>query len=38
MGRMAQPEEIAAMVIYLASDDSAFITGQALVIDGGWSI
>ena len=38
MGRMAQPEEIAAMVIYLASDGSAFITGQALVIDGGWSI
>jgi 2-keto-3-deoxy-L-fuconate dehydrogenase len=38
MGRMAQPGEIAEMVIYLASDDSAFITGQALVIDGGWSI
>jgi len=38
MGRLAQPEEIAEMVIYLASDDSAFITGQALVIDGGWSI
>ena len=38
MGRMAQPEEIAEMVIYLASDDSAFMTGQALVIDGGWSI
>ena len=38
MGRMAQPEEIAEMVIYLASDNSAFITGQALVIDGGWSI
>jgi 2-keto-3-deoxy-L-fuconate dehydrogenase len=37
MGRFAQPEEIAAMVVYLASDDSAFITGQALVIDGGWS-
>lgn len=38
MGRLAQPEEIAEMVIYLASDDSAFMTGQALVIDGGWSI
>ncbi len=38
MGRMAQPEEIGEMVVYLASDDSAFITGQALVIDGGWSI
>lgn len=38
MGRMAQPEEIAEMVVYLASEDTAFITGQALVIDGGWSI
>ncbi len=38
MGRMAQPEEIAEMVLYLASDASAFVTGQALVIDGGWSI
>jgi len=38
MGRLAQPEEIAERVIYLASDDSAFMTGQALVIDGGWSL
>jgi 2-keto-3-deoxy-L-fuconate dehydrogenase len=38
MGRLAQPEEIAAMVVYLASDDSAFMTGQALTIDGGWSL
>ena len=38
MGRLAQPEEIAQMVVYLASDDSAFMTGQALVIDGGWSL
>jgi 2-keto-3-deoxy-L-fuconate dehydrogenase len=38
MGRLAQPEEIAEMVIYLASDASAFMTGQALTIDGGWSI
>ncbi len=38
MGRLAQPEEIADMVIYLASDDSAFMTGQALIIDGGWSL
>ena len=37
MGRIAQPEEIAALVVYLASDESAFITGQAHVIDGGWS-
>lgn len=38
MGRLGQPEEIAEMVCYLASDMSAFTTGQALAIDGGWSI
>lgn len=37
MGRIAKAEEIAALVVYLASDDSAFITGQPHVIDGGWS-
>ena len=37
MGRIATSEEIAALVVYLASDDSAFITGQPHVIDGGWS-
>ncbi len=37
MGRLAQPEEIASMVIYLASDESAFVTGQTFTIDGGWS-
>ncbi|MEL6914417.1 MAG: SDR family oxidoreductase [Pseudomonadota bacterium] len=37
MGRVAKAEEIAALVVYLASDESAFITGQAHVIDGGWS-
>ena len=37
MGRIAQAEEIAALVVYLASDDSAFTTGQGHVIDGGWS-
>jgi 2-keto-3-deoxy-L-fuconate dehydrogenase len=37
MGRMAQAEEIAALVVYLASDESAFTTGAAHVIDGGWS-
>ncbi|NRB19485.1 MAG: SDR family oxidoreductase [Rhodobacteraceae bacterium] len=37
MGRIASSEEIAALVVYLASDDSAFITGQPHVIDGGWS-
>lgn len=38
IGRVAQPEEIAALVVYLASDESAYTTGTAQVIDGGWSI
>ncbi|PYG34526.1 SDR family oxidoreductase [Pelagimonas varians] len=38
MGRIGRPEEIAALALYLASDDSAFTTGQAHAIDGGWSI
>jgi 2-dehydro-3-deoxy-L-fuconate 4-dehydrogenase len=38
MGRMAQPEEIANLVVYLGSDEAAFITGQTFVIDGGWSV
>ncbi|KMW58387.1 2-keto-3-deoxy-L-fuconate dehydrogenase [Candidatus Rhodobacter oscarellae] len=37
MGRVAQPEEIAALAVYLASDESAFTTGQPFYIDGGWS-
>jgi 2-keto-3-deoxy-L-fuconate dehydrogenase len=37
IGRMAQPEEIAALVVYLASDESKYTTGAAHVIDGGWS-
>lgn len=37
LGRLAKAEEIAALVAYLASGDSAFVTGQAFVIDGGWS-
>lgn len=37
MGRIAQAEEIAALVVYLASDESAFTTGQGHIIDGGWS-
>ena len=35
MGRLGTPEEVAAAALYLASDDAAFITGTALVIDGG---
>ncbi len=37
MGRLAGPEQIAPLVVYLASDESAFTTGVAHVIDGGWS-
>jgi len=37
MGRIAKAEEIAALVVYLASDESAFTTGQAHLIDGGWT-
>jgi len=37
IGRMGTPEEIAAAVLYLASDEAAFITGTALEIDGGWA-
>ena len=37
MGRFGTAEEIAALAVYLASDESAFITGQAFPIDGGWS-
>ena len=35
MGRWAKVDEIAASIVYLASDQSGFMTGQALVIDGG---
>ena len=38
MGRVATAEEIAALVVYLASDESAFTTGQAHIVDGGWAV
>ena len=37
MGRWAQPEEVAYGALYLASDESSFVTGSELVIDGGWT-
>ena len=37
VGRMGRPDEIAAAALYLASDESSFVTGSALMIDGGWS-
>ena len=36
MGRLGRPEEIAQAALYLASDESSFVTGTALVVDGGW--
>ncbi|AKK69278.1 SDR family oxidoreductase [Xanthomonas translucens] len=37
MGRLGDPREIAQLVVYLASDESSFTTGQTHIIDGGWS-
>jgi 2-keto-3-deoxy-L-fuconate dehydrogenase len=38
MGRLGTPEEIASLAVYLASDEAQFVTGQAIVIDGGWTL
>jgi len=38
LGRLGRPEEVAAAVGYLASDDAAYVTGQTLVVDGGLAL
>ena len=38
MGRLGQPEEIASLAVYLASDESEFVTGVLYLIDGGWTL
>jgi NAD(P)-dependent dehydrogenase (short-subunit alcohol dehydrogenase family) len=35
IGRMGEPEEVAALALYLCSDEAAFVTGQSYPIDGG---
>ncbi len=38
LGRAAQPEEIARVALFLASDDASFATGAPFVVDGGWTV
>jgi 2-keto-3-deoxy-L-fuconate dehydrogenase len=38
MGRIGVPDDVAAMALYLASDESAFITGTEMRVDGGWTL
>lgn len=38
LGRMAEPEEIAKVIAFLASDDASYITGTALPVTGGWGM
>jgi NAD(P)-dependent dehydrogenase (short-subunit alcohol dehydrogenase family) len=37
MGRVGEPSEIAAIAVFLASNESSYITGHILAIDGGWT-
>jgi len=37
LGRRGEMEELKGLLLYLASDDSSFVTGQVFVVDGGWT-
>jgi NAD(P)-dependent dehydrogenase (short-subunit alcohol dehydrogenase family) len=37
LNRIGQPEEVANCALFLASDEASFVTGHALVVDGGWT-
>ncbi|MCZ7416439.1 MULTISPECIES: SDR family NAD(P)-dependent oxidoreductase [unclassified Streptomyces] len=37
LGRLCQPEEVAGPILWLSSDEAAYVTGQALAVDGGWT-
>jgi len=38
MGRLAGPHEIANAVRWLAGDEASYVTGQTIVVDGGWTV